>query len=134
MTAPRDSTFSVTRDQRRTKRMDGHNGEWNRDVWATATEVQVDPSKVNGPGGTRRDMWHVPPELHVAAATPRMCPLVCYHEVFGEDNFCDFCNADAADECECAGEYRGPLNRRCCAGSDDSEPDDDEYASADAMS
>ena len=87
--------------------MDGHNGEWNRDVWATATEVQVDPSKVNGPGGTRRDMWHVPPELHLAAATPRMCmcPLVCYREVFGEDNFCDFCNADAVDECECAGEY-----------------------------
>ena len=34
--------------------MDGHNGEWIRDVWATATEVQIDPSKVNGPG---RDMW-----------------------------------------------------------------------------
>ena len=42
-------------DQRRTKHMDGHNGEWSRDVWATATEVQVGPSKVDGPGGTRRD-------------------------------------------------------------------------------
>ena len=34
-----------------------------------------------------------------------MCPLICFHEVLGEDNFCDFCNADAVDECECAGEY-----------------------------
>ena len=43
----------------------------------------------------------------MAAATPKMCmcPLICFHEVFGEDNFCDFCNADAVDECECAGEY-----------------------------
>ena len=71
-------------------------------------------------------MWHVPSEPHVVAATPRMCmcPLICFHEVLGEDNFCDFCNADASDGCECAGEYHGPLNRRCCAGSDDSEPDD----------
>ena len=40
------------------ERMDGqsvcHNGEWIRGVWATATEVRIDPSKVNGPG---RDMW-----------------------------------------------------------------------------
>ena len=95
-------------------------------MWSTATEVLVGPSKASGSGGTRRDMWHVPSEPHVAAATPRMCmcPLICFYDVFGEDNFCDFCNANASDECECAGEYRGPLNRRCCAGSDDSEPDD----------
>ena len=53
-----------------------------------------------------------------------MCPLICFHEVLCEDNFCDFCNADPSVECECAGEYHGPLNRRCCAGPDDSEPDD----------
>ena len=89
-------------DPRRAKRMEGHNGEWSRDVWATATEVQIDPSKVNGPGGSRRDLWHVPPELHVAAATPKMCmcPSICYHEVFNGDNLCEFCSADAANECE----------------------------------
>ena len=43
--------------QRLTRHMDGHNGEWRRDVRATATEVQVGPSKVSGSGGTRRDMW-----------------------------------------------------------------------------
>ena len=60
-------------DPRRSKRMEGHYGEWSRDVWATATDIQIDPSKVNGPGGSQRDMWHFPPELHVAAATPKMC-------------------------------------------------------------
>ena len=68
-------------------------------------------------GGT----WHVPSEPHVVAATPvDMLP----RGILGEDNFCDFCNADPSVECECAGEYHGPLNRRCCAGPDDSEPDD----------
>ena len=63
----------------------------------------------------RRDLWHIPSEPRVAASKPRLCTclLICFHEVFGEGNFCDFCNADASDECECAGEYRGPLNRRC---------------------
>ena len=41
-------------DSRRATSMDDHNGEWIRDVWATATEVLIDPSKVNGPG---RDKW-----------------------------------------------------------------------------
>ena len=98
-------------------------------MWSTATEVLVGPSKVSGSGGTRRDMWHVPSEPHVAAATPRMCMclLICFHEVFGEENFCDFCNADASDECECASEHcvgSDDSVRRCCVGSDDSEPDD----------
>ena len=59
----------------------------------------------------------------VTAPTRRlcMCPLGCFHEVFGEEVFCDFCNAE--DECECAGEDAG-LDRPCCAGSDDDEPDD----------
>ena len=36
-------------------------------------------------------------------------------------------NADASDECECAGEHcigSDDSVRRCCVGSDDSEPDD----------
>ena len=71
----------------------------------------------------RDGSWSAP---RVAASRPRlcMCPLVCFHEVFGEEDFCDFCNADPSDECECAGEDCGPLDRRCCVGSDDDEPDD----------
>ena len=49
-----DASVMSHLDSRRATRMDCHNGEWIRDVWATATEVQIDPSKVNGPG---RDMW-----------------------------------------------------------------------------
>ena len=36
-------------------------------------------------------------------------------------DYCDFCSAE--DDCECAGEDAG-LDRPCCAGSDDDEPDD----------
>ena len=65
------------------------------------------------------------------AATPRprlcKCPLHCFHEVFGNEDFCDFCNAGAAwvagGECECVGEDMG-LDRPCCAGSDDDDSDD----------
>ena len=65
------------------------------------------------------------------ATAPRrrlcMCPLHCFHEVFGEEDFCDFCNAGAAwmadGECECVGENTG-LDRPCCVGSDDDDPDD----------
>ena len=85
-------------------------GNWNCTVWSTATTVLIESSKVSGIGGTRRDLWHIPSEPRVAASKPRLCTclLICFHEVFGEGNFCDFCNADASDECECAGEYRGP--------------------------
>ena len=94
--------------------------ERSEGLWSTT--VLIEPSKVSGTCVREG----IPSEPRVAASKPRlcMCPLICFHEVFGEGNFCDFCNADASDECECAGEYRGPLNRRCCTGSDDSEPDD----------
>ena len=60
------------------------------------------------------------------AATPQpvrlcMCPLVCYHQVFGDEQFCDFCNED--DECECAGEDVG-MDRLCCVDDYDDEPGD----------
>ena len=64
------------------------------------------------------------------ATAPRLCrcSLHCFHEVFGDEDFCDFCNAGAAwvagGECECAGEDMG-LNRPCCAGSDGGDSDDD---------
>ena len=95
-------------------------GDWNCRVWSTATTVLIEPSE----GSENCVREGSPSEPRVAASKPRlcMCLLICFHEVFGD--FCDFCNADASDECECAGEYRGPLDRRCYAGSDDSEPDD----------
>ena len=50
-----------------------------------------------------------------------MCPLVCFHQVFGDEQFCDFCNED--DECECAGEDVG-MDRLCCVNYYDDEPED----------
>ena len=54
---------------------------------------------------------------------PRLCrcPDGCFHEVFGETDYCDFCSA--GDDCECAGGDE-ELDRPCCAGPDDDVPDD----------
>ena len=73
----------------------------------------------------------VPPRA--AAPAPRlcMCPLVCYKQVFGESDFCDFCTVDSTDyECECVGDV-GVDGRGCCAGSDDDDEPDEEIGSDD---
>ena len=62
----------------------------------------------------------------LTSATPTglcMCQSICFQPVFGDENLCDFCDADG-NECECAGEDTG-LHRLCCQGSSNGDTDDD---------